>query len=93
MSITSITLDTLCLPMADVTIRELRNHGGDVVDRAASGEDITITRSGRKPAARGFDSMIAAIAIANGIPVHTCNPGDFEGIDGLTVVAVPVPGH
>ncbi|MCP9489860.1 MAG: type II toxin-antitoxin system prevent-host-death family antitoxin [Solirubrobacteraceae bacterium MAG38_C4-C5] len=33
--------------MADVTIRELRNHGGDVVDRAARGEQITITRAGR----------------------------------------------
>lgn len=33
--------------MADVTIRELRNHGGEVVDRAARGEQITITRSGR----------------------------------------------
>jgi antitoxin (DNA-binding transcriptional repressor) of toxin-antitoxin stability system len=32
--------------MTDVTIRELRNHGGDVVDRAARGEQITITRSG-----------------------------------------------
>jgi prevent-host-death family protein len=33
--------------MAKVTIRELRNHGGEVVDRAARGERITITRSGR----------------------------------------------
>ncbi|MEA2302546.1 MAG: hypothetical protein QOE44_3081 [Solirubrobacteraceae bacterium] len=33
--------------MADVSIRELRNHGGDVVDRAARGEAITITRAGR----------------------------------------------
>ncbi len=33
--------------MADVTIRELRNHGGDVVDRAARGEQITITRAGK----------------------------------------------
>lgn len=33
--------------MADVTIRDLRNHGGEVVDRAARGEQITITRSGR----------------------------------------------
>jgi prevent-host-death family protein len=32
--------------MTDVTIRELRNQGGDVVDRAARGEQITITRSG-----------------------------------------------
>jgi prevent-host-death family protein len=33
--------------MAEVSIRELRNHGGDVVDRAARGEEITITRAGR----------------------------------------------
>jgi antitoxin (DNA-binding transcriptional repressor) of toxin-antitoxin stability system len=33
--------------MAEVSIRDLRNHGGDVVDRAARGERITITRSGR----------------------------------------------
>jgi prevent-host-death family protein len=32
--------------MAEVSIRDLRNHGGDVVDRAARGEQITITRSG-----------------------------------------------
>ena len=33
--------------MADVSIRELRNRGGDVVERAAGGEEITITRSGK----------------------------------------------
>jgi prevent-host-death family protein len=33
--------------MAKVSIRDLRNHGGDVVDRAARGEAITITRDGR----------------------------------------------
>jgi prevent-host-death family protein len=33
--------------MAEVSIRDLRNHGGDVVDRAARGEHITITRAGR----------------------------------------------
>lgn len=33
--------------MSDVTIRELRNHGGEVVDRAARGEQITITRAGK----------------------------------------------
>jgi prevent-host-death family protein len=31
----------------NVSIRDLRNHGGDVVDRAAAGEAITITRAGR----------------------------------------------
>ncbi|MGH2864848.1 MAG: type II toxin-antitoxin system Phd/YefM family antitoxin [Solirubrobacteraceae bacterium] len=33
--------------MADVTIRDLRNRGGEVVDRAARGEQITITRAGK----------------------------------------------
>ena len=33
--------------MAEVTIRELRNHGSDVVDRVAQGEQITITRDGK----------------------------------------------
>lgn len=33
--------------MAEVSIRDLRNHGGDIVDRAAKGERVTITRSGK----------------------------------------------
>lgn len=33
--------------MARVSIRDLRNHGGDVIDRASRGEQITITRLGR----------------------------------------------
>ena len=36
--------------MAEVSIRELRNHGGDVVDRVARGEHITVTRRGRQVA-------------------------------------------
>ena len=36
--------------MTTVSIRELRNHGGDVVDRASRGEQITITRSGKRVA-------------------------------------------
>jgi prevent-host-death family protein len=31
----------------EVSIRELRNHGGDVVDRVAAGEHLTVTRSGK----------------------------------------------
>jgi prevent-host-death family protein len=31
----------------DVSIRDLRNHGGEVVDRVAGGEQLTITRAGR----------------------------------------------
>jgi len=33
--------------MAEVSIRDLRNHGGDVIDRVASGERVTVTRDGR----------------------------------------------
>ena len=33
--------------MTEVTIRELRNHGGDVVDRVAAGERLVVTRAGR----------------------------------------------
>lgn len=30
-----------------MSIRELRNHGGDVIDRVARGERLTVTRSGK----------------------------------------------
>lgn len=33
--------------MTTVSIRDLRNHGGEVVDRVAEGEHITVTRDGR----------------------------------------------
>jgi prevent-host-death family protein len=33
--------------MAEVTIRDLRNHGGDVVDRVAAGERLVVTRGGK----------------------------------------------
>ena len=32
--------------MADVTLRELRNRGGEVVDRVVAGEVLTVTRDG-----------------------------------------------
>lgn len=33
--------------MEEVTIRQLCNHGGDVVDRVQAGERLMVTRSGR----------------------------------------------
>ncbi len=51
----------------------------------------SLRRAGRKPAARAYDAMIAATAIANGLPIHTCNPADLDGIEGLIVVPVPHP--
>ena len=51
----------------------------------------SLRRSGRKTSARAFDAMIAATALANGLPVYTCNPRNFEGIDGLRVEGIPHP--
>lgn len=33
--------------MAEVSIRDLRNRGGDVIDRVEMGERVTITRNGK----------------------------------------------
>jgi predicted nucleic acid-binding protein len=52
---------------------------------------VSLRRSGRQTKPRAFDAMIAAIALANDLPVYTGNPEDFAGIDGLTVVGIAVP--
>ena len=59
--------------MSDVSIRELRNHGGDVVDRAAKGERLTITRSGRpvaelRPLGRAAVALDVLIARRKRLP-------------------------
>jgi predicted nucleic acid-binding protein len=59
--------------------------------RAFGGVAASLRRAGRKTAARAYDAMIAATAIANDLPLYTCNPSDFAGIEGLTVVPVPTP--
>lgn len=55
----------------------------------------SLRRAGLKVNARACDAMIAATALANGLPVYTCNPNDFAGMagmEGLEVVPVPLPG-
>jgi len=32
--------------MTEVAIRDLRNHGGEILDRVAGGEAMTVTRDG-----------------------------------------------
>ena len=61
--------------------------------RAFGGVAASLRRSGRKATARAYDAMIAATAVAAELPVYTCNPSDFMGIDGLEVVEVPHPDH
>lgn len=48
--------------------------------------------AGRKPRRRVADLMIAAIAVAENLPLFTTNPDDFKGLDDLlTVVPVTRP--
>jgi predicted nucleic acid-binding protein len=51
----------------------------------------SLRRAGRKTKARSFDALIAATALANDLPVYTCNPRDFDSIDGLRVEAIAHP--
>ena len=53
--------------------------------RAFGAVAASLRRAGRKPSARAFDALIAAIAIANDLPLYTTNPSDFAGIDRLRV--------
>ncbi|MGH3305557.1 MAG: type II toxin-antitoxin system Phd/YefM family antitoxin [Streptosporangiaceae bacterium] len=32
--------------MAEVAVRDLRNHGGEILNRVAGGETLTVTRDG-----------------------------------------------
>lgn len=47
--------------------------------------------SGRTGRARAFDTLIAAIASANDLPVYTANPTDFDLMSDVVVTAVPSP--
>lgn len=51
----------------------------------------SLRRAGRKTKARTYDAMIAAIAVANDLPLYTCNSADFSGIEELRIVVVPHP--
>lgn len=35
------------MAVKETTIRDLRNHGGEVIDRVVAGERITVTRAGK----------------------------------------------
>ena len=54
-----------------------------------------VIAAGRKPRGRVADLMIAATAIAEGLPLFTTNPDDFDGLNTLMrvirVTRPPVP--
>ncbi len=62
----------------------------DAAARAFGRVAADLRAAGRKSAARAYDALIAATAIANGLPLYSANPSDFEGITELEVVAVPL---
>ena len=47
--------------------------------------------AGRTVRARSYDAMVAAVALANGLPLYTANPADLDGIDELDVRVVHDP--
>ncbi|BBX92636.1 hypothetical protein MBOE_42850 [Mycolicibacterium boenickei] len=61
--------------------------------RAFGGVAAALRTSGRKPAARAYDALIAASAVAHGVPLYTCSPADFSGIPQLDLRAVTRPDY
>lgn len=59
--------------------------------RAFGAVAAELRRAGRKRSARAFDALIAATAIAHGLPLYTCNAADYEGIGGLGLRVVESP--
>lgn len=59
--------------------------------RAFGGVAADIRSAGRKTKARSYDALIAAIAIANSLPLYTVNPSDFLGIGRLQLVSIAHP--
>ena len=50
-----------------------------------------LAQSGRTSAARSYDALIAASALAYNLPLYTSNARDFAGVPGLDVRPVPPP--
>ena len=75
-----ITGDTL-MSVANVSIRDLRNHGGEVIDRVIAGERVTITRDGRRVAefrAAGRTPLPAAVLLERWSRLPQVDPVRFR---------------
>jgi predicted nucleic acid-binding protein len=57
--------------------------------RAYGRVTAAVVAAGRKPRRRAVDLMIAATAIAAGLPLYTTNPDDFAAL-GHLVTVIPV---
>ena len=103
-SITAITLAELSVgPLVARTVPERSARQAHLQQAEADFEPIpfdaaaarafgrvsaSLRSSARKPAARAYDALIAAVAIPRDLPVYTANPADFTGIDDLDVHVV-----
>lgn len=56
--------------------------------RAFGSVAASLRSSGRKPAARAYDALIAAVAMSQGLPLYTSNAADFSGIEGLDLRSI-----
>lgn len=64
----------------------------DAAARAYGRVYASIVTAGRRArGARAVDVLIAAVALANELPLYTRNPADFEYLDGLVEVVEPSP--
>ena len=67
--------------MADVSIRDLRNHGGEVVDRVARGERVTVTRRGKQVAELSplrADAVATAELVRRRAHLPLVDPGELR---------------
>lgn len=67
--------------MDEVTIRDLRNHGGEVMERVERGETLTVTRAGvavgeLHPVPR--PRLTASTLLARWRSVPAVDPGQFR---------------
>jgi prevent-host-death family protein len=51
--------------MGTVSVRELRNHGGEILDRVARGESLVVTRDG------------AEVALLSALPRVSASPAEL----------------
>jgi prevent-host-death family protein len=76
--------------METVSVRELRNHGGEVLDRVARGAAVVVTRDGAEVAElRGHDPAWAASPASACAELVAAVPGRFQEIERIGSTAVP----
>ncbi len=78
------------LQRAEATFEPLPVDGA--VARAYGRVYATVLAAGRKARGRrAFDLLIAATALAAGLPLYTRNPGEFEELDNLLEIVAVAP--